>query len=154
MSWIKELDSSCEEKDGPRSLPSALISMVSGNEEGKPGTSKNNTSKANILKRRQELFGKKGRPSTTGPYVRRQEALDKVNKAKEESLRLDREKKWALSAAEVLKAARINEEECIEEAERNPTGDLASVAREYMAEVVRISKTSSNLKETYQRTSR
>jgi len=36
--------------------------------------------------------------------------------------------------------------------EPNPTADLVSVAREYLAEVVRISKTSSNLKGTYQKT--
>jgi len=95
----------------------------------------------------EEVTTKGGRPRTTGEYVRRREAIDEMNRAKREAIKLDRERRLGrLSTRGIFKEARISEKECIAETENDPTRGLVSRAKEWMAEVLRISRTSSNLK--------
>jgi len=131
-------------------------------QEGNPGTSatikrakitSNIPVKIDIQKLRAERAGKRGRPPTTGEYIRLAESKKAVNDEKERELRLEREAKNfdMAEALQILRKGKLFPEDTAEEAALAPTADIASQAREAQAEVIRISKISSNLKGDLQR---
>ncbi|XP_018378082.1 PREDICTED: protein IWS1 homolog [Trachymyrmex cornetzi] len=92
---------------------------------------------------------------TTGEYVGRREAILKYNEAKEEALRLDREKIIReYSSCELFKKAKINLEKIKEEMEDKSIEELATKVSDNLTEVLRVAKSSSNLKGTFQKSLR
>jgi len=106
-----------------------------------------------VQKLRAECAGKRGRPPTTGEYVRLAESKKAANDEKERELRLEREAKNfdMAEALQILHKGKLYPEDTAEEAALTPTADLASQVREAQAEIIRISKISSNLKGDLQR---
>jgi len=100
--------------------------------------------------------GKRGRPPTTGEYSGLAEAKKAVNDEREREIRLERESRIMemSEALQILNKAKLFPEETAEEAANTPTADIASQVREAQAEIVRISKISSNLKGDLQRSLR
>ncbi|XP_018367002.1 PREDICTED: glutamic acid-rich protein-like [Trachymyrmex cornetzi] len=89
---------------------------------------------------------------TTGDYVGRKEAILRYNKAKDEALQLDREKIIReYSEAELFKKAKVNMVKVKEQLGENSIEELISKASENCTEVLRIARTSSNLKGTFQK---
>jgi len=105
--------------------------------KAKNGTAGSEEESERIAKLRAERAGKRGRPPTTGEYVQLAAAKKAVNDERERERRLERE----------TRTYEMEEENLA----HNPTGDIASRIREAQAEVVRISKVSSNLKGDLQR---
>lgn len=92
---------------------------------------------------------KRGRPQTTGLYVRRAQAIEKENRARREMAELEEQKILrSLSASEVLSNVDRAVEDMREELEHAPTEDVAQRVRQSMAQVLRIAKSSRNLKGT------
>jgi len=107
---------------------------------------------ADIEKLRRQAGGKRGRSPTTGKYVGLADVKRKVNDEREREIQLEREQQnfELAEALELLKKGHLFPEETAEETA--PTADIANEAqRKAQAEVVRISKTSSNLKGDLQR---
>lgn len=95
----------------------------------------------------EEIKEKRGRPQTTGEYVKRGEAIERMNKLKREALDLEAEKRYrSLSASDVRSRHEPSVEEKREELELAPTVDVAQRARESMIEVWRVATISRNLK--------
>lgn len=89
---------------------------------------------------------------TTGLYAGRAEAIRQVNLEKDKSLQLEREAALrGLDKEALLKDAKINIEKVKEGMEDDPTEELADKVSRCSLEVIRIAKTSSNLKGTYQK---
>ncbi|XP_018370164.1 PREDICTED: micronuclear linker histone polyprotein-like [Trachymyrmex cornetzi] len=92
------------------------------------------------------------RSRTTGDYVGRREAILRYNEAKEEALQLDREKLIReYSEVELFKKAKIDMVKVREQLEENSIDELITKASGNCAEVLRIARTSSNLKGTFQK---
>lgn len=97
----------------------------------------------------------RNRHRTTGEYIGRREAIQKFNEAKEEALQLDREKIIRdYSDKELFKKARINLEGIKEQMEDMSNEELAERAHSNLTEVIRIARSSSNLKGTFQKSLR
>ncbi|XP_018377659.1 PREDICTED: calponin homology domain-containing protein DDB_G0272472-like [Trachymyrmex cornetzi] len=89
---------------------------------------------------------------TTGEYVGRREAILRYNEAKEESLNLDREKLVReYGDADLFKKARIDMAKVKESLEEKSIEELMKQANDNCAEVLRIARSSSNLKGTFQK---
>jgi len=108
---------------------------------------------ANLAKLQAESKGKRGRLPRKDEYVALAEAKRAANDEKKRELRLEREAR-TYEMAEILKILRkshLNPKDTAEEAALAPTTDITSQIRNAQAEVVRISKVNSNLKEDLQR---
>lgn len=90
---------------------------------------------------------KQGRPQNTGLYVKRAEALEKVNQKKREEAELDNERIIkALSSGQIFESLERDLDDAVEELSDAPTADVASQARKCMAGVLKATKCSKNLK--------
>jgi len=97
----------------------------------------------------QQLRAERGRPPMTGEYV----GLAEANDERVRKLRLEREAQ-ALNMADtlqILRKANLDSETTAEEASLIPMADIASRIREAQAEIVRVAKSSSNIKGDLQR---
>jgi len=117
------------------------------------GTAGSEGDSERIARLRAECAGKRGRPPTTGEYVKLAAAKKAVNDERERERRLEREARtFEMSEIlDILRSSKLYPEEEAEHLAHNPTGDIASRIREAQAEVVRISRISSNLKGDLQR---
>jgi len=121
--------------------------------KAKDGTAGSNADSDRIAKLRAAAAGKRGRPPSTGEYVQLAAARKAANDERERERRLEMETR-TFEMSEILgilKSSRLNPDSDAEKLEHNPTCDIASRIREAQAEVVRISKISSNLKGDLQR---
>lgn len=85
-------------------------------------------------------------------YVSRRDAMKQVNEEKEKGLRLAREELIrSLSSSQLLQKAKIDIDKLKEEVEDRPLDDFMRRVHECQQEILRIAKTSSNLKGTYQK---
>lgn len=92
---------------------------------------------------------------TTGDYVGRREAIREYNKAKEEELQLDRERIIReYSNSELFKKSKINLDRIKEQMEELTNEELAEKANGNLTEVLRIARSSNNLKGTFQKSLR
>jgi len=92
-----------------------------------------------------------GRPPTTSEYAGLREEKERFNREKEQELKLLYEEKIArLTGKEIFQTSKINTEEVAAEAEQNPIPDITSRIREHQANVLRVAKSSANLKGTHQ----
>lgn len=95
---------------------------------------------------------KQGRPQTTGQYVKRAEAIEELNKKKREMAELEEEKIIrSMSTGQIFSKVETAVEKAVEEMENTPTADVANQARKCMAEVLKVAKSSKNLKGGYVR---
>lgn len=93
-----------------------------------------------------------GNISQTDRYISRREALQLVNDEEERRLQLKREDMIRqLSDKQLLQKSKVNLDKYMEEAEDQPSGEISQKAEQCMLEIMRIAKTSSNLKGTYQK---
>jgi len=103
----------------------------------------------------QEALTKKGpgrgRRYTTGEYKGQKEELRKLNDERQREINLKREERIVqMNSSDLLKLNKINSDEVMEEAEQSPIADIVNQIRECQANVLRVSKCSSNLKGTSQ----
>jgi len=107
----------------------------------------------NIEELRANAAGKPGRPPTTGQYCKLAENKKALNDEIERERRLEMEGRMFSmeETLDILRKARLDPDDRMDEASLAPTADLASKIREAQAEVVRISKVSSNIKGNLQR---
>lgn len=91
---------------------------------------------------------KRGRPQTTALHLGRAQAIERANRAgRREMTELEEQKILrSLSASEVLSNVDRAVEDMREELEHAPTEDVAQQVRQSMAQVLRIAKSSKNLK--------
>lgn len=95
---------------------------------------------------------KKGRPPTTAEYMGKTAALKKLNEEKERLLQLSREEAARnMSVDQLIKIGRIDMYKKIEEMEKKPDAEIAKKMEDCQAEVLKIARTSANLKGTYQK---
>jgi len=94
---------------------------------------------------------KSGRLPTFGDYLARAETQRAYNDEVERETRLDQGSRTYNMAdtLKILKRSHLDSQDTAEEAALFPTADIESQIREAQAEVVRVSKVSSNLKETF-----
>lgn len=89
---------------------------------------------------------KQGMPQTTGLYVGRAKAQEKLNKELKETAELERESiLMRMSPGEIFASEDRRVDAYAEELERAPTADVAHQSRNHMAEVLRVANTSKNL---------
>lgn len=90
----------------------------------------------------------RGRPPTTGYFVGITEAKAKYREEQKKEIELAREQRiMALTGEELFQDPRTERDlnKAIERAKQNPSGDIANVARELLAEVLKVSKTCYNM---------
>lgn len=89
---------------------------------------------------------KQGRRQTTGLYVGRAEAIERVNQLKKEEAKLNQEKVLMnLTAGQIFSSIENDVEDAMEKLQNNPTADVAQGIRQNMSEVARVAKVSTNL---------
>ncbi|XP_018358986.1 PREDICTED: uncharacterized protein LOC108758489 [Trachymyrmex cornetzi] len=130
------------EKDSNTSPPEKINVLNTGSK--KPA--------GNRKRERSGSVSDSSRGRTTGDYVGRREAIVKYNIAKDEALQLDREKIIReYSNKELFKKAKINIEGIKEQMEELTNEELAEKVQDNLIEVLKIARTSNNLKGTYQK---
>lgn len=93
---------------------------------------------------------KQGRPPKTGDYVGRSEAVRELVELERERAHLEVEKTLRnMTTGQVFANIERDLEAAIEEVEYSPTADLASRARDCMAQVMKVAKGSKNLQGGY-----
>jgi len=98
-----------------------------------------------------EVPRKRGRSPTTGDYSKIADEKERVNRAKEEALKLENEERiMRLTSSEIVKMTKINPEKVMDIEEHNPTADIINRLRELQVEVLKVARTSSNHKGQYQ----
>jgi len=97
-----------------------------------------------------------GRPITTGEYSGRAAAKKALNDEREREINLELQARTQSmeDTRTILRRSKLYPEESAEKGKMVPTADLASQIREAQAEVVRVSKISSNLQGPLQRSLR
>jgi len=141
-------EGSTEPKTKRRRKKKKMRMGTTAKEEYKP-----DTVVPNIEELRANAAGKRGRPPTTGQYCKLAENKKAFNDEKEREHRLELERRvFSMEETlDILKKARLDPEDKMDEASLAPTAVLANDIREAQAEIVRISKVSSNLKGTFQK---
>jgi len=97
-----------------------------------------------------EVTKKRVRPPTTGEYVGLADEKERANKAKEEALRLEQEERtMKLTNREIIKMNKIDLETVAAAEEHNPTADIVNRLRELQVDILKVARTSGNLKGGY-----
>lgn len=97
-----------------------------------------------------ETRKKQGRPSRTECYISRAKALEERNQKMREAAALDNERILkTMSSGQVFSKLESDLERAMDDLGEAPTADLASRARECMAEVIKVAKGSRNLQGGY-----
>jgi len=111
------------------------------------------TTVVNIEELKTQAAGKPGRPPTTGEYVKLAEKKKAVNDEIERERRLELERRvFSMEETlDILRRARLDPEDKMEEASLALTADLANEMRKAQAEIIRVAKVNSNLKGPLQR---
>lgn len=93
---------------------------------------------------------KQGRPQTTGYYVSRAQAIEEHNKKKREAAALDNERILRnMTTGQIYSKMERDMDRALDELNDAPTADIAHQARECMAEVIKVAKSSKHLQGGY-----
>lgn len=89
----------------------------------------------------------RGRPPTTGQYLKLAEAKRALNVQLKEEIALQKAKAWReLSYGDLLSNLGIDLDNSVDDLKQDPTADISNRTRKLLAEVLIIAKTSDNLK--------
>lgn len=94
--------------------------------------------------------GRPREPPTTGLYIGRNKAIEKLNQEKREAIALENELALRnMSSGQIFSRMGAELDEAMDEIADDPTADIAHRARECMAEVLKVAKGSRNLQGGY-----
>jgi len=140
--------SSCEERSRSKTRNSKKKETEKEKEERE-----DSKGKREIMEQLERKIKGRGRPATTGEYVRMRDAQAELNAEIGKRNKLMHEEAiLRMTGKEMVEASRTEPDKYAEEAENQPTADIINRLREAQINVLRVQRSSSNLKGEHQGT--